>query len=247
MSGERLFGLHARVSGEASVAVDAVAPSPLPGRTTAFGGDAAAPSARRISAAADEDHASDPRVDSVPLPCEAEAHGRRFQGVRGCRKATNSHADQHVHGCPSAPAMQQSGGADLAAVLHRRPRTPESQAQEQEPRRHYPDCCIRRQAALSADRVATGERHRARHSEVAYASPGFCTSYDAALLLATDESQGGWAEHFGGCYRSGGRCRGAEIASCELGSARRGDLGPVFAGICAGVIVAGVVGVGSGG
>jgi hypothetical protein len=25
--------------------------------------------------------------------------------------------------------------------------------------------------------------------------------------LATDESQGGWAEHFGGCYWSGGRCR----------------------------------------
>src|SRR5450631_3701687 len=67
------------------------------------------------------------------------------------------------------------------------------------------------------------------------------------LLLATDESQGGWAEHFGGCYRSGGRCRGAEIASCELGSARRGDLGPVFARICAGVIVAGVVDVESSG
>ena len=51
----------------------------------------------------------------------------------------------------------------------------------------------------------------------------------------------------GGCYRSGGRCRGAEIASCELGSARRGDLGPVFARICAGVIVAGVVDVESSG
>jgi hypothetical protein len=40
---------------------------------------------------------------------------------------------------------------------------------------------------------------------------------------------------------------GAEIASCELGSARRGDLGPVFARICAGVIVAGVVDVESSG
>jgi hypothetical protein len=75
-----------------------------------------------------------------------------------------------------------------------------------------------------------------------------CTATRAkALLLATDESQGGWAEHFGGCYRSGGRCRGAEIASCELGSARRADLGPVFARICAGVIVAGVVDVESSG
>jgi hypothetical protein len=44
-------------------------------------------------------------------------------------------------------------------------------------------------------------------------------------------------------HRSGG----AEIASCELGSARRCDLGPVFARICAGVIVAGVVDVESSG
>jgi hypothetical protein len=30
-----------------------------------------------------------------------------------------SHADPHSHGCPSAAAMQQSGGADLTVVLHR--------------------------------------------------------------------------------------------------------------------------------
>jgi hypothetical protein len=30
-----------------------------------------------------------------------------------------SHADAHGHGCPSAPAMQQCGGADLTATLHR--------------------------------------------------------------------------------------------------------------------------------
>ena len=34
------------------------------------------------------------------------------------RNAT-SHADQHGHNCPSALAMQQCGGADLAAGLHR--------------------------------------------------------------------------------------------------------------------------------
>jgi hypothetical protein len=30
-----------------------------------------------------------------------------------------SHADPHSHGCPSAPAMQHSGGADLTVALHR--------------------------------------------------------------------------------------------------------------------------------
>jgi hypothetical protein len=30
----------------------------------------------------------------------------------------NSHADRHGHGCPSAAAMQHSGGADLTATLH---------------------------------------------------------------------------------------------------------------------------------
>jgi hypothetical protein len=46
-----------------------------------------------------------------------------------------SHADRHGDGCPSTPAMQHSGGADLAAAVHRQPRTPEQQAQEQQPRR----------------------------------------------------------------------------------------------------------------
>ena len=65
-----------------------------------------------------------------------------------------------------------------------------------------------------------------------------------ALLSATDESQGGLGRTFRGVLsvdRSGGRCRGAEIASCELGSARRARSRPGFARICAGVIVAGVV------
>ncbi|MGP0035805.1 MAG: hypothetical protein ACLP4R_14690 [Solirubrobacteraceae bacterium] len=31
----------------------------------------------------------------------------------------NSHADRHGHGCPSAPAMQHTGGADVTVVLHR--------------------------------------------------------------------------------------------------------------------------------
>jgi hypothetical protein len=31
----------------------------------------------------------------------------------------NSHADRHCHACPSAPAMQHSGGADLTAAVHR--------------------------------------------------------------------------------------------------------------------------------
>jgi hypothetical protein len=29
-----------------------------------------------------------------------------------------SHADRHGHSCPSAAAIQQSGGADLTAALH---------------------------------------------------------------------------------------------------------------------------------
>jgi hypothetical protein len=31
----------------------------------------------------------------------------------------NSHGDRHGQGCPSAPAMQHSGGAELTAALHR--------------------------------------------------------------------------------------------------------------------------------
>ena len=50
--------------------------------------------------------------------------------------------------------------------------------------------------------------------------------------LATDESQGRWAEHFGGVVgRAAGR-GGAQIGSCGLGSARRDGVGTVFAGIC---------------
>jgi len=30
-----------------------------------------------------------------------------------------SHADPHSPGCPSAPAMQHSGGADVTVALHR--------------------------------------------------------------------------------------------------------------------------------
>ena len=39
-----------------------------------------------------------------------------------CRSSAlerNSHADRHGQGCPSAPTMQHSGGADLTAALHR--------------------------------------------------------------------------------------------------------------------------------
>jgi len=32
---------------------------------------------------------------------------------------TTSHADPHSHGCPSAPAMQHSGGADVTVALDR--------------------------------------------------------------------------------------------------------------------------------
>jgi hypothetical protein len=31
----------------------------------------------------------------------------------------NSHADRHGHGCPSAPAMQHSGGTGATTALHR--------------------------------------------------------------------------------------------------------------------------------
>jgi hypothetical protein len=30
-----------------------------------------------------------------------------------------SHADRHGHGCPSAPEMQHSGGADMTVAVHR--------------------------------------------------------------------------------------------------------------------------------
>jgi hypothetical protein len=30
----------------------------------------------------------------------------------------NSHADAHSHDCPSAPAMQHPGGADVTVALH---------------------------------------------------------------------------------------------------------------------------------
>jgi len=57
----------------------------------------------------------------------------------------------------------------------------------------------------------------------------------------------GLGRTFRGVLSVGWPVSGAEIASCELGSARRGDLGPVFARIWAGVIVAGVVDVESSG
>ena len=46
--------------------------------------------------------------------------------------------------------MQHSGGADVTVALHRQPRTPEEQAQEQQPRGHRPDCCLRTNPVTSA-------------------------------------------------------------------------------------------------
>jgi hypothetical protein len=50
------------------------------------------------------------------------SHGEQKPGAvvtRQLHRNANSHADRHRHGCPSAPAMQQSGGADLTAAVHR--------------------------------------------------------------------------------------------------------------------------------
>ena len=49
---------------------------------------------------------------------------RAMQQSRAARRSllrwkANSHADRHGHGCPSAPAMQHSGGADVTVALHR--------------------------------------------------------------------------------------------------------------------------------
>jgi hypothetical protein len=49
---------------------------------------------------------------------------REMQQSRTSRDALSqwngsSHATRHGHDCPSALAMQQSGGADLTVALHR--------------------------------------------------------------------------------------------------------------------------------
>jgi hypothetical protein len=35
------------------------------------------------------------------------------------QRNANSHADRHGHVCPSAPAVQHSGSADVTVALHR--------------------------------------------------------------------------------------------------------------------------------
>jgi hypothetical protein len=67
----------------------------------------------------------------------------------------------------------------------------------------------------SATPMSTRRQRRARLHRYPAGSP----RPGAVLLSATDESQGGWAEHFGGCYRSGGRCRG--LRSPPVSSVRR--------------------------
>ena len=77
------------------------------------------------------------------------------------------------------------------------------------------------------------------------ASPGTNRSGRTAPLrgaLSVRKSRG-WAEHFGGCCRSVGRSRRAEIDSCPPGLGCRDRIGAVFAGICVAVILDGVVGV----
>jgi hypothetical protein len=65
----------------------------------------------------------------------------------------------------------------------------------------------------------------------------------SALLSATDESEGLGRNKFRGCRRRAPGGPGAEIASCGLESGRRGQVTAGLVGICARMILAGVVGV----
>jgi hypothetical protein len=102
-----------------------------------------------------------------------------------------------------------------------------------------------------SDRRASGSRASQRGLGAGAAEPTLHMQMvdlhgsSRALLSATDESQGAGQNNFRGSDRSGGRSHGLERASCGLGSTRRDGAGSVFAGICVGDIVAGVVGVGT--
>jgi hypothetical protein len=52
------------------------------------------------------------------LPHPRNAAERNLPDALPLRNAT-SHADPHSHGCPSAPAVQHFGGADVAVALQR--------------------------------------------------------------------------------------------------------------------------------
>ena len=53
-----------------------------------------------------------------PRP-EGEAWRGVTDGSASSQWNATSHADPHSHGCPSAPAMQHPGGADVTVALHR--------------------------------------------------------------------------------------------------------------------------------
>jgi hypothetical protein len=52
------------------------------------------------------------RATCRSLDASREAHDTALRNAA-------SHADPHSHGCPSAPAMQHSGGADVTVALRR--------------------------------------------------------------------------------------------------------------------------------
>ena len=51
--------------------------------------------------------------------CSHEKQQPAVSGNTRLQRNATSHADRHGHGCPSAPAMQHSGGADVTVALHR--------------------------------------------------------------------------------------------------------------------------------
>jgi len=64
----------------------------------------------------DEEHCRRRRQTAVTRPTNKKSPGA---STSLSSWNANSQAHRHGQGCPPAPAMQQSGGADLTAALHR--------------------------------------------------------------------------------------------------------------------------------
>ena len=56
---------------------------------------------------------------ATPIAQEEQPRGGVTDRSRVLQWNATSHADRHGHDCPSAPAMQHSGGADVTVALHR--------------------------------------------------------------------------------------------------------------------------------
>jgi hypothetical protein len=75
---------------------------------------ASAPPSSQTAAIDDSNEVSGPPLHRLPLREPSSGH----EGEPPLLRNATSHADRHGHGCPSAPAIQHSGGVDLAVALH---------------------------------------------------------------------------------------------------------------------------------